>query len=85
MIILLLLYYKSRSVDGLPLGKSVGLKMYGVSGKKLQPGMEDLDEMDMLFNNAPGFFCPDMVCLLLRAGYYVDEKPSASDPHGEHC
>jgi hypothetical protein len=36
--------------------------MYGVPGKKLQPGHEDLDEMDMLFNNAPGFFCPDMVC-----------------------
>lgn len=28
----------------------------------MQPGHEDLDEMDMLFNNALGFFCPDMVC-----------------------
>jgi hypothetical protein len=36
--------------------------MYGVSGKKLQPGHEDVDEMDLLFNNAEGFFCPDMVC-----------------------
>lgn len=49
-------------VDGIPLGKSVGIKMYGVPGKKIQPGHEHVDEMDLLFNNAPGFFCPDMVC-----------------------
>jgi hypothetical protein len=44
------------------MGKSVGIKMYGVKGKKIMPGHEDVEEMDMLFNNAPGFFCPDMVC-----------------------
>jgi catalase len=49
-------------VDGIPMGKSVGIKMYGVKGKKIMPGHEDVEEMDMLFNNAPGFFCPDMVC-----------------------
>jgi hypothetical protein len=44
------------------MGKSMGIKMYGVPGKKIMPGHEDVEEMDMLFNNAPGFFCPDMVC-----------------------
>jgi hypothetical protein len=40
----------------------MSIKMYGVPGKKLQPGHEDVDEMDIMFNNAPIFFCPDMVC-----------------------
>ncbi len=40
----------------------MSIKMYGVPRKKLQTGHENIDEMDIMFNNPPIFFCPDMVC-----------------------
>jgi hypothetical protein len=50
------------SVDGIRMGKSMGIKMCGVHRKKIMPGHEDVEVMDVLFNNAPDFFCPDMWC-----------------------
>lgn len=44
------------------MGKSMGIKMCGVHRKKIMPGHEDVEVMDVLFNNAPDFFCPDMWC-----------------------
>lgn len=46
------------------LGKSIGLILDGVDGKKLQPAFEDSSEFHFLMNSAEEFWCPDMQCML---------------------
>ena len=49
--------------DAMQLGKSIGLVLYGVDGKKLQPAFEDSNEFHFLMNSANEFWCPDMLCM----------------------
>jgi hypothetical protein len=49
--------------DAMPLGKSIGLILDGVDGKKLQPAFEDSKEFHFLMNSAEEFWCPDMECM----------------------
>lgn len=50
--------------DSMELGKSIGLILDGVDGKKLQPAFEDSSEFHFLMNSAEEFWCPDMQCML---------------------
>ena len=49
--------------DAMPLGKSMGVILDGVDGKKLQPAFEDSKEFHFLMNSAEEFWCPDMKCM----------------------
>lgn len=49
--------------DAIPLGKSIGVILEGVPGKKLQPAFEDSSEFHFLMNSAEEFWCADMECM----------------------
>ena len=49
--------------DAMELGKSIGMILHGVEGKKLQPAFENSKEFHFLMNSAEEFWCPDMKCM----------------------
>lgn len=63
--------------DAMELGKSIGLILDGVPGKKLQPAYEDSDEFHFLMNSAEEFWCADMEC---AASLFANIRRSKNRP-----
>lgn len=76
------LYPQNDGPTGTPigtLGRSVGLKMFGLNqGKSLLPGFEDVDEMHFLMNNGQGFWCNDLKCFFSLVTAYLHGDLSGS-------
>ena len=69
--------------DAMSLGKSIGLILDNVDGKKLQPAFEDSKEFHFLMNSAEEFWCPDMHCMaamITSIRRSKDRPPIPSNP-----